>query len=433
MVTFGVSFEGFTHVPLKRLRNGRVIPDASVEELQDRHRRNLRKQVEAGTVVDDLGYEYILHSEHHATVSGPVSPNPVLTQMAIARETEDVRLLQMANILPWHEPVRLVEQLGMLDVLSDGRIDVGIGRGMYDSAGTTLGQYWSGSRSAVGEAKQYRSFEEKYDILHRAWNGDFLRHDGQFHTVPPEYTEPDGLEEEYLYLADDACEYDPEAFLSVSGDTVRQTSLPVLPQPQQSPHPQLWKPAGSPDSAAWAAERGMNVCLHLSDVPTVIELVDAYYNAAEAAGWPDRRPEYDGEPFERAWDEHRNRGVGVVVPLMNTGIADDGTVRRWKLAYERSLVANEGFDLAESTDPSPVEVDVDEFLESGLTPIHGDAAELTRQLNEVLEECGFENMFVVAGVKNVGLTHEEHVEQLASIATDVRPYLTGTVENETSS
>jgi alkanesulfonate monooxygenase SsuD/methylene tetrahydromethanopterin reductase-like flavin-dependent oxidoreductase (luciferase family) len=423
MVTLGVSFEGYTHVPLKRLANGRVIPDASVEELNRRHREYLEQQVEAGAVAEELGYEFVVHSEHHARIDGPVSPNPVLTHTAIARETEDVELLQMANILPWHDPVRLTEQLGMLDVLSDGRLNVGIGRGLSDPAGTTLGQYWAGSRSASDEAKNYRSFEEKYEILTGAWTDEFLRYQGHFHSVPPAYTTGDERQEEYLYLDDRTCEHDPETYLSVSDRSVRQTSVPVVPQPQQTPHPQLWKPVGSVRSATWAARRGMNVCLHLSDLDTLSELVSAYFDAARDAGWPDHRPEYDGVPFERAWDDDRNRGIGVVVPLMNTEVADEETVDRWKLAYERALANDEQLDLTESTDPPPVSVDVDDYLDTGLTPIHGDATELATQLDAIVEACGFEDAFFVAAIKNAGLTHEEHVDQLASLAEAVRPEL----------
>jgi len=421
MVSWGVSFEGYTHVPLKRKDSGHVVPDATVEELDERHRQSLRNQVEAGQALESLGYEFVIHSEHHSSLAGPVSPNPVLTHAAIARETESIRLLQMANILPWHEPVRLTEQLNMLDVLSDGRLEVGVGQGMSDPAGPSLGQHWSGSRSMSSEAKHRCSFEENYEILRAAWDSDFVSHRGENHSIPPAYAEHDGREHEYRYLDDAVCEHDPEAYLSVEGDTVTQNSLPILPGPEQSPHPQVWTPAGSPSSARWAAKRGVNICTHLSDIEAVQVLADEYYQTARANDWPDRRQEYDGVPFDRGWDEDRRRGIGVLVPLLHTDIVDVDTMRRWKLAYERMLANRE--DLAVDDEADTADVDVDGFLDSGLTPIYGDTATLIDGLNEVLRGCEFEDALFIAGVNNIGLTHDEHLAQLESIARDIRPHV----------
>lgn len=425
MVTLGVSFEGYTHVPLKRTEQGHLVPDASVDALHDRHREYLRDQVEAARVAEDLGFDYVVHSEHHGSVTGPVSPNPALTQTAIARETSDLRLLQMANILPWHHPVRLAEQLGMVDVLSDGRVEVGVGRGMFDPAGTTLGQHWGGSRSGSSGLKQYQSFDEALEMLLAAWTEDFLDHRGEFHSVPPSYTDGSENAYEYLYFDDEACEYDPETQFEVSEHAVRQVSLPVQPQPAQEPHPQLWKPAGSPGSAAWAAERGMNVCVHMSDVETVRAIADAYHEAAADAGWPDRRPALDGTPFERGWDAERTRGLAVIVPVMNTAIASEETLERWKRSYEYALAQEADLDLAASgtAEPGVPSIDMEERLASRDLPIHGDATAIARRLTEIATGCEFEDAFFVLGSKTVGLTHEEHLEQLTAFADRVAPGL----------
>jgi alkanesulfonate monooxygenase SsuD/methylene tetrahydromethanopterin reductase-like flavin-dependent oxidoreductase (luciferase family) len=51
----------------------------------------------------------------------------------------------MANILPWHDPIRLAEQVALLDIISDGWTEVGIGRGYQPREAAILGQYWSGT------------------------------------------------------------------------------------------------------------------------------------------------------------------------------------------------------------------------------------------------------------------------------------------------
>jgi alkanesulfonate monooxygenase SsuD/methylene tetrahydromethanopterin reductase-like flavin-dependent oxidoreductase (luciferase family) len=69
-------------------------------------------------------------TEHHFQPEGPeFSPNPLLVEAAVAAQTKRIRLGQHANITTWWEPVRLAEQAAMLDVLSGGRLEFGIGRG----------------------------------------------------------------------------------------------------------------------------------------------------------------------------------------------------------------------------------------------------------------------------------------------------------------
>ncbi|GAB3035651.1 LLM class flavin-dependent oxidoreductase [Natronobiforma cellulositropha] len=417
MTTLGVSFEGMPHFPLKRLPNGYVVPELSVAEIIDRHRAGLREGVELAVAAESLGYEYVVHSEHHANLLSTVSPNPILTQTAIASQTDEIRLLQMANILPWHEPVRLAEQLSMLDVLSDGRVDVGIGWGGTDPAAETLGQYWGGT--PVDETKNQLSFEEKYELLLEAWTSDLVTHRGQFHQVPPAYTGHE-KRQEYFYFADDVCEYSPEDYLNIVRETPTLEALPILPRPEQQPHPQLWKPALSAHSAAWAARRGMNVCTHVFDIERTGELVDTYYEAAEAADWPDRREAVAGGPFRRGWDERSNRGIGVIVPVFNTAVADEATVDRWKLGIEYVRSRKEG---AHEVVDGRLEIDVDAFVEESDVPVVGDSEAILAQLESFVETCGFEDACFILDPNTIGLTFEERRTQLEALARDVRPGL----------
>ena len=63
------------------------------------------------------------------TEAEEMSPNPLMVQTAIAAHTRRIRLGQAANIIVWHHPVRLAEQIATLDVISGGRVECGIGRG----------------------------------------------------------------------------------------------------------------------------------------------------------------------------------------------------------------------------------------------------------------------------------------------------------------
>lgn len=416
MVHIGISDEGMPNYALKKLDNGFVVPDVSVADIHRNHRRQTRNQIEVAVAADELGYEYVVHPEHHFSLLGPISPNPVLIQTAVAERTEHVRLMQMANILPWHEPVRLAEQIAMLDVISDGRVEVGIGRGYGAREAATLGQYWGGT--AEDDVRNQASFEETYEILRAAWTDDFVAHHGQFHDVPPTYTEWES-EQEYRYLADDVSGHDPEEYMQVDAGTGATTlkSLPVFPQPQQDPHPQIWKPTMSPRSIEWAAHRGINGCIHCSSFPDGKERIDRYHEAAEEAGWPDHRPEYDGEPFRRGWDGRRRRGVAAILNVFNTEVADEDTFERWMLAQEYALSGKQSVRAKHADD-----IDAEEILADVDAPIVGDAEEIIDRLAAFRDTCGYEDFVVFVQTKVFAMSHEENVEQLRAFAEDVVPY-----------
>ena len=420
MVHVGVCFEGKPNYPLKKLDNGLVVPDASISEIYQSHQQQVRTQVERAVVADELGYDYVVHPELHFSLLGAISPNPVQVQTAIAQRTDDVRLLQMANILPWHDPVRLAEQLATLDILSDGRAEIGIGRGIPIHAleAATLGQYWGGS--VRDPLRNHKSFEEKLEVLQAAWQDAFVSHRGEFHSVPPSYTEWDN-DLEYHYLADDTTDYHPTDYMSQSADTVTLDSLFVSPPPQQQPHPQLWKPTMSPQSVEWAARRGVNGFFVVRDFSKAVRFVDRYHEVAETAGWPDHRPEYDGDPFRRGWDAHRRRGVVSGVTVFNTEVADEETFERWKLGQEFALSSMAALRNTDRADKS--EIDAEKRIYGTDNPIVGDSDEIIDSLAEFEETCGYEDFAVFVTMNVPGMTYDEKVAQIRSFAEDVLPYL----------
>lgn len=417
MVSIGVNHEGSPHIPTKRVDSGYVVPNVSISELHQRHRQRVDNQVQTAVEIEDLGYDYLVRAEHHCSILGGVSSNPVTTQTAIARETDSIRLLQMANILPLHEPVRLAEQLALLDVHSDGRLEVGVAPGFSSSEKEILGQYWGASTG--NETKDFASFEEKYDLLLKSWTENFVSHHGTFHDVPPEYVEYNNFQD-YYYLKDDVSEHDVDDFLQVAGETTTLKSVPVVPQPAQDPHPQLWKPALSQLSVEWAAKRGLNVCTHIDNFENVSRRIDIYHEAAKQAGWPDHREEYDGEPFNRGWDADRGRGFAAIISLFNTEVANEDTVERWRRGFEYSLSQKKGKSKPEEA--LQIDIDVDERLDEYSVPIVGDTEHIIDRLAEFKETCGYDDFILFIDVESVGLSYEERRKQLRAFARDVVPH-----------
>jgi len=143
MLELGVYHNGASDLPKRISSDGVVINDGTLADSHVSFQRALTAQVRQGVLADRLGFNYWFMSEHHFQPEGPeFSPNPLLVETAIAAQTRQLRLGQQANIITWWEPIRLAEQAAMLDVISGGRLEFGIGRGYQprESEATGLAQ-----------------------------------------------------------------------------------------------------------------------------------------------------------------------------------------------------------------------------------------------------------------------------------------------------
>ena len=417
MVSIGVHNDGCLTSPLKKLDNGLVVPDVPLSDIHQVHRDQVESKIELSVRADDLGYDYVLHPENHFRFIGSNSPAPLQIQSIVAARTDNIRLLQMANILPWHDPLQLAEQTSILDVLSNGRVDVGVGTGSCQRQAQTFSRHWNGEPAT--DKKIWEVFLERYEILLAAWTQDHVAYRGEFHDIPP-----DGIEweydQEYFYLANEVSECDPHDFMAVEDGTTVLESLSVFPKPVQRPHPQVWKPAGSARSAEWCARRGINACTFCTQFADVRDLIDAYYEAAAEAGWPDRRLEYDGDPFRHGWDERRRRGLAAQVPMFNTDVATEAAFERWKLGQECLLSFQKTILPPEKAKYVPL--DADTRIEQTDAPIVGDSEEIIDQLATFKDVCGYEDFVVFPTIGAPGMTHQDKLDQLRIFAERVVPY-----------
>ena len=130
MLELGVFMNGQTDLPVRQTPTGTVLPSGSLADMHASYQRGVLNQIKQGVLAEKLGFDYLWPVEHHFQPEGAeFSPNPMLMEMAVAAQTSRIRLGQYANILTWWHPLRIAEQAAMLDVVSGGRLDVGIGRG----------------------------------------------------------------------------------------------------------------------------------------------------------------------------------------------------------------------------------------------------------------------------------------------------------------
>ena len=161
-------------------------------------------------IYDRAGF-YAYHlAEHHSTPLGH-GPSPSVYLSALAQRTKRLRFGPLVYLLPFYHPIRLIEEVCMLDHLSKGRLELGIGRGISPiEAG-----FYGYNPAALSDM-----YHEAYSVLMKGLHN---------------------------------------AELDFSGTYDNFSKVPMTLQPVQKPNPPLWYGVTNPDSTAWAAENGVNI------------------------------------------------------------------------------------------------------------------------------------------------------------------------------
>ena len=188
---FGLFYEW----PNPTVRNWKTLFEEGIEQIQ---------------YSEEVGFDYCLVAEHHFSNYGN-SPAPLLQALAIGQRTRKIKIATGILVLPIWDPLRLAEEVAVLDNLTDGRFICGIGRGY---------QPHEMARFGIPLAESRQRTQEIVDVLVKAWTEDrSFTYDGQYIKVPHEVT--------------------------------------VWPKPLQKPHPPFWVAGTSVESMKLAAERDM--------------------------------------------------------------------------------------------------------------------------------------------------------------------------------
>jgi alkanesulfonate monooxygenase SsuD/methylene tetrahydromethanopterin reductase-like flavin-dependent oxidoreductase (luciferase family) len=189
---------------------------------------------------EKLGFSSVFLVEHHFTGFGQVSASLNLLSYLAAR-TERIRLGTAVVVLPWHNPILVAEQAATLDLLSNGRLDLGVGKG-YRS--------YEFSGFCVPQDEATERFDEAMEVIRLSWQsaGERFSYKGKWHS------------------------YD---------------NVVVEPSPIQQPHPPFWLGAGSAGSIKRAAREGYNLLLdQIAPIDLIIERVATFREECEAIGRP---------------------------------------------------------------------------------------------------------------------------------------------------
>jgi alkanesulfonate monooxygenase SsuD/methylene tetrahydromethanopterin reductase-like flavin-dependent oxidoreductase (luciferase family) len=133
--------------------------------------RNYREHLDAWALMEELGFDGIGFNEHHTSPYGLMT-SPNIMAAAASQRLSRMKILIYGNLLPIHEPLRLAEELAMLDCLTGGRMISGVARGIpreYKAYNVNL-------------ADSRARFEEAWEIIKLAWTEEVFSYEGKFWT-----------------------------------------------------------------------------------------------------------------------------------------------------------------------------------------------------------------------------------------------------------
>ena len=438
MLEIAVFQNGTADRPSVLTPEGIWVFDGTLEERNESTQRETVAQVRQGILADQLGFNYIFFTEHHFQPEGAEhSPNPLFTEMAIAARTSRLRLGQLANILSWWHPLRIAEQAAMLDVLSGGRLEFGIGRGYQNRETESLGGHYGTTNQDQERNRAY--FEEAFAIIRKAWSQPSFSHQGEFFTLPPSYTKWHHAQTiayfkrpEAGYAIDRALHLGPPDMYSagppVMASTTTLRELQLFPRPLQQPFPQVWQPVASPRSIKWAARHGINCFQQLEMNKRLKQNVEIYYEECAKHGWPDR---LERGPFKFGWDADKRRGYSMTryVHLLPPG-KEKADRQRYLQAIETEwdYFAPFGTQSAALTDigeePLPTDLHVTgELLYQKEIAIIGGPDEVIEKILRIKETVGYDDFLFNAYFDATGYTGPEMEEQMRIFAADCLPQL----------
>jgi len=216
---------------------------------------------------DKNNWNSIWYTEHHFNHEGMEScTNPLMMCTDAAARTKKIRLGQACNVITFHNPIRLAEDIATLDQMSKGRVEVGIGRGVYGREAINMNK----EADLKDQAKNFRLFSETLDIMKKAWSEEFFSHQGEFYTYPSP---------NFIWLHD--MSPPKENIVDLKTNELKQIS--VLPKPYQKPFPPISQVVDGERSIQWAAENGLNTIMWIPTVKALKKRFEIYKEAKSKA------------------------------------------------------------------------------------------------------------------------------------------------------
>lgn len=309
---------------------------------------------------DEAGF-YCYHvAEHHATPLNMI-PVPGVFLGGAARVTKRIRLGPLVYLLPLYSPLRLIEEVGILDHLSHGRLDVGVGRGVSP---------YELNFHQVDPETSREVFIEGFDVLVNGLTHERLNHSGKH----------------YSY-----------------------SNVPMELKPLQQPHPPFWYGSSSEVGSVWAGERGLHF-VTIGPMEAAKKCLDAYRGALEKRGGP----------LLPGGDFPGGAAQGIVRHLV-IAETEEEAARIAKPAYDKwyaSLTKLERENVAGPKITTSMFADVNAAIEKG-TVLVGTPDTVRAGLEYQIEELGLN--YMILGLFFGDLTLEQSLRSMRLFTDEIRP------------
>lgn len=344
--------------------------------------RTYAEHLAAWEEMDRLGYDGVGFNEHHCSPYGLMN-SPNLMASAAAQRTKRLKLLIYGNLLPLHEPLRLAEELAMIDCLSDGRLISGFARGIpreYQVHNVPLSE----SRAR---------FEEAFDVVRRAWTEDVFSYEGKFWSYK---------------------------------------DVALWPRPVQRPHPPIMIPiVGSQESIEFAGRHNVGITPGLAGGGLRDDIIRHYAKSLKTAGHR-ITPNHLSLALNAYVADSKARAVKEVAPYhlyFNRTLFSHGSFTETAAQRKAGYVGEHSTDYVRPENRRAAALLREDFR--GLTyeaferqaenMPYGTPQEVTERIIAQAEHAGA-NM-VQIGLNRGAMPHEMFIEQIRRFATEVLPRL----------
>src|SRR5262252_8497108 len=260
--------------------------------------QNYRDHLDAWAYMEELGFDGIGFNEHHTSPYGLMS-SPNLMAASAAQRTQRIKLLIYGNLLPIHEPLRLAEELAMLDCLSNGRIVSGFARGIPREHNVFK----------VPLRDSRARFEEAWEIISRAWTEEVFSYEGKFWSYE---------------------------------------DVAIWPRPVQQPRPPVWVPVtGSKETIEWAGRHNIPITPGLAPVAGLREDIIRYYARCLAQHGHRLSPDHLIIQASAYVADSKARAVKEAGPYtlyFNRTLFSHGNISEARLQKEAGYLSSSSFD-----------------------------------------------------------------------------------------
>jgi alkanesulfonate monooxygenase SsuD/methylene tetrahydromethanopterin reductase-like flavin-dependent oxidoreductase (luciferase family) len=348
---------------------------------------------------DDNHWDSFWLTEHHLNHEGmDACPNPLMLGADIAARTEQIRIGQAANIITFWNPIRVAEDIAMLDQMSGGRVECGVGRGVYGREAIHMNI----DADLTDQAKNFRLFDESLTIMKKAWTQELFDHQGEFYNYPaPNFS-----------WQHDMSPPNPEL---VDMETSQLKKIGLTPRPLQQPHPPLWQVVDGHRSIDWAGRNGLNAIMWIPTVKALKERFEVFRAArSEAEG----RDVPLGEGISLVRDMFVADSMDEARELAGEGII---TYLSW-IAHWRGL--GNHMDPGEVLPETPGKLDLltYEFLHPR-NMLFGTPEYVAEKIEELQDELGLQHLQVWSNFP--GVPHDKVMNSVKLFTDKVMPRFAG--------